>query len=272
MFAITKMLIKINKMTHKIFYFLVFIMLITSSCVQYKNIAYVQDRYEVTDSTKQFFTVTDGGDLILRLDDNVYINAYGLEYNQLESFNKEGAIQSSTFNELSLYLKGYFIDDSGSVELPIIGKVKLEGLTLTQAKNKLQNKIDEYLIGAVIDIRLLSYNITVLGEVRRPGKFNFYKREINILDVIAKAGDLANYGDARNIVLIREENGQSISYNFDLTSSDFFNSEYYWLKPNDVIYVKPLRSKMISVNSPTLTVFFTGLTTIILFLTYMNYN
>ena len=259
-------------MTRKILYYLVFVVLLNSGCVQYKKISYIQDRYEVTDSTKQFISVFEGGDLTLRPRDNVYINAYGLEYNQLESFNKNPAIYSSTFNELSLFLKGYFIDDNGVVELPIMGKVKLSGLTLSEAKDTLQKKIDEYLIGAVIDIRLLSYNITVLGEVRRPGKFQFYKREINILDVIAKAGDLANYGDARNIILIREEGGKSITYNFDLTSSDFYNSEYFWLKPDDVIYVKPLRAKMISVNSPTLTVFFSGLTTLILLLTYMQYN
>ena len=258
-------------MTRRILYISIIILIFGSGCVQYKKVAYIQDRYETTDSTTQSLSVFEGGNLTLRPRDNVYINAYGLEFNQLESFNKNPMISSSTFNELSLFLKGYFIDDSGIVELPIIGKVKIAGLTLPQAKDSLQAKLDEYLVGAVIDIRLLSYNITVLGEVRRPGKFQFYKREINIIDVIAKAGDLANYGDATNIVLIREDDGRSITYNFDLTSSDIFSSEYFWLKPDDVIYVKPLRSKMISVNSPTLTVFFTGLTTLILLVTFFKY-
>jgi len=257
-------------MINKLYYYIILILLLSSGCAQYKNIAYIQDRYEV-DSTQISISVAKGGDLILRVEDNVYINVYGLAYNQLESFNKQTGNRSTNANEVSLYLQGYFIDDSGHVELPIIGKVKISGLTLTQAKDTLQAKVDEYLIGAVVDIRLLSYNITVLGEVRRPGKFNFYKREINILDVIAKAGDLANYGDARNIIIIREENGISETYNFDLTSTDFFNSPYYWLKPNDVIYVKALKSKMVSVNSPTFTLVFAGLTTLILLLSYIQF-
>lgn len=246
-------------------------MLLSSSCARYKNITYIQDRYEVTDSTKQHISVAEGGDLELRVGDNVYINVYGLEFNQLESFNKEAAGGSSNFNELSLYLKGYFIDDNGDVELPVLGKVKLSGLKLYQAKDSLQAKVDEYLVGAVVDLRLLSYQITVLGEVRRPGKFNFYKREINILDVLAQAGDLSTYGDARNLILVREKDGISETYNFDLTSSDFLSNEYFWLKPNDVIYVKPLRSKMVSINSPAISIVLSGLTTMLLLLTYINF-
>ncbi len=259
-------------MIRKIYFYLIFILLLSSGCARYKNIAYVQDRYEVTDSLKQYIDVTKGGDLVLRIDDNVYINVYGLDYRQLELFNKQaGNNRSTNVNEVALYLQGYFINNKGKVELPVIGKVKLNGLTLAQAKDTLQNKVDEYLIGATVDIRLLSYNITVLGEVKRPGKFNFYKREINILDVIARAGDLANYGDARNVILFRETNGKSETYNFDLTSSDFFNSPHYWLKPNDVIYVKPLRSKMVSVNAPTFTLIFSGLTALILLLSYIQF-
>ena len=258
-------------MIRKIYYYLIFILLLSSGCARYKNIAYVQDRYEVADSSNYYIEVAEGGDLVLRFGDNVYINVYGLDFNQLESFNKQSGNSTQSYNEVSLYLQGYFINDAGDVELPIIGKVNSAGLTLANAKDTLQARIDEYLIEAVVDIRLLSYNITVLGEVKRPGKFQFYKREINILDVIARAGDLANYGDARHIVLIREKNGQSETYNFDLTSSDFFNSEYFWLKPNDVIYVKPLRSKMVSVNSPTFSLMFSGLTTLILLITYIQF-
>jgi polysaccharide export outer membrane protein len=258
-------------MVQRFYFFLIFILLLGSSCARYKNITYIQDRYEVTDSTKHHISVAEGGDLELRIGDNVYINVYGLEFNQLESFNKEAAGGSSNFNELSLYLKGYFINDTGEVELPVLGKIKLAGLTLYEAKDHLQAKVDEYLVGAVVDIRLLSYQITVLGEVKQPGKFDFYKREINILDVLAQAGDLDTYGDARNLILIREKDGVSETYNFDLTSSDFFSSPYFWLKPNDVIYVKPLHSKMVSVNSPAISVILSGLTTMLLLLTYINF-
>ncbi len=257
-------------MIKKSFYLFIIILLISSGCARYKNIAYIQDRYEVEDSTKQYITVSEGGDLILMPNDNVYIDFYGLEYEQLESFKKQYFERASNFNEISLFLKGYFIDETGGVELPVIGKVKIAGLTLSQAKDTLQKKVNEYLKGAVVDIRLLSYNITILGEVKRPGKFQFYKRQINLLDALAKAGDLSRYGDARHIVLIREENGKTATYNFDLTSSDFFSMQTFWLKPNDVIYVKPLKTKIVSVNSPTISLIFTGLTTIILLLTYIR--
>ena len=256
-------------MRYSIFYYLLFIILFSTSCVQYKNVAYVQDSYGVKDTTKQSISVAEGGDLVLREGDNVYINTYGLEPEQLSLFNKEKTT-SSSISSISLYLKGYFINDSGYVEMPVIGKVKIAGLNLAQAKDSIQSKMNEYLVGSVVDIRLLSYNITILGEVKKQGKYQFYKREINILDAIAKAGDLGTYGDARNIILMRNVNGVIKTYKFDITSLDFFSDPNFWLKPDDVIYVKPLKAKMISVNTPALSIVLAGLSTLILLLTYVR--
>jgi polysaccharide export outer membrane protein len=257
-------------MNRNIYYFFISILVLGSGCARYKNIAYIQDRYEVADSSQFEIKSTSGEDIVLKPYDNVYINVYGLEINQLESFNKES--QSDNLSEISFYLKGYFINNEGYVELPVLGKVKIAGLSIVQAKDHLQNKFDEYLKGAVVDLRLLSYQITIFGEVRRPGKFLFYKREINLLDALSQAGDLGDYGDARNIIVVREiKPGISESYNFDLTKSDFLNDPNFWLKPNDVIYVKALRAKMVSINAPAITIVLSGLTTLLLLLTYINF-
>ncbi len=244
---------------------------LSGGCVRFKNIAYIQDRYEVQDSSTYTIDVAKGGDLILRPGDNVFINIYGINFDQLELFNKESSRYPSNYTDLSLLMQGYNIDDDGFVEMPIMNKIKIGGLTLAQAQDTLQEKIDEYLVGAIVDLRLLSYEITVLGEVKRPGKFFFYKREINIFDALSEAGDLTSFGDARKVILIRNFDGHSETYNFDLTSSSFFSNPNFWLKPNDVIYVKPLRTKVISMNSPTLTLVFSSLTTLLVILTYFKF-
>jgi polysaccharide export outer membrane protein len=254
---------------------LYFLLLLTgvlfSNCARYKTTLYFQETFQRDDSIGLQVNHKIPEEIILQIGDNIYINIFGVELGQTESFKKSSAASSGTFNELSLFIQGYLIDHQGNIELPVIGKVHLAGQSLTQARNTLQKIMDEYLIGAVVDVRLLSYEIAVLGEVQRPSTYAFFKKDVHLLEALAKAGDISNYGNAKEVLVIRKTASGSQTALLDLTSTDFMASEYFWLKPGDVIYVKPLRAKMVSINSPTVSVVLSGLTTLLLLLTYISY-
>ncbi len=245
------------------------LLFLSAGCTQYKNIVYMQDRYE-TDSSSQAIDVSITEDIVLRPDDNIYINVYGVDMGQIDLFNKLSGGQNSNYTEMLLYLNGYIIDKNGEVELPVIGNLKLAGLPLSEARTVVQKAIDEYLKGVVVDVRLLSYRVTLLGEVNQPGVHTFYQREINLLDAIGQASDISSFGDKKHILIIRKEGDKTKTVELDLTRSDFYQNPYFWIKPNDVIYVKPLRSKMVNLNSTTLTLALTTLTTLIVILTYFK--
>lgn len=246
------------------------VVLLFSNCARYKNALYFQDTFKRTDSIGLQINQKIPDEIMLQSGDNVYVNIYGIELGQTETFKKQSAA-TSNFNELSLFIQGYLIDQEGNIEMPVIGKVSIGGQSLTEARNTLQKIINEYLIGAVVDLRLLSYEISVLGEVKRPATYAFYKKDVSILEALAKAGDLSGYGNAKELLIVRKTAQGSQTGIVDLTSSDFMQSEYFWLKPGDVIYAKPLRAKMVSINSPTVSVLLSGLTTLLLLLTYVSY-
>lgn len=230
---------------------------------------YFQDRYETKDTTKLAITVSEGDEITLRPNDNLYINVYGVDMGQIDIFNRQTST-TSNYNETTLYMQGYLINHDGFVELPVIGNIKVAGLTLKKAQQAIQDRVDEYIRDAIVDVRLLSYRITLMGEVKQPGTYTFLQRDINILDAIGKAGDIATYGDIKHVLVIRKNGNSTQTAELDLSGSDFYQSPYFWLKPDDVIYVKPLRSKMVSINSPSISILLSGLTTLFLFLTYMQ--
>jgi polysaccharide export outer membrane protein len=129
--------------------------------------------------------------------------------------------------------------------MPILGSVKAAGLTKEQLKDNITQVIlsKKLLIDPIVDIRYLNYEVTVLGEVARPTVITVPSEKITLLKALGLAGDLTIYGKRDNVLLIREENGKKITRHIDLTSSDFFKSPYYYLQPNDVIYVQPNATK-----------------------------
>jgi len=229
----------------------------------------MQDRYEY-DTVKMNLIIDLPQDIILQPDNNLYINLSGIETNQLESFNKQ-TTERPQFNELMLYFQGYMIDANGYIDLPVIGKIKVGGVSFSKAKVLIQNRYAEFLKGVIVDVRLVSYEVTILGDIKRPGKYIFYKPNINILDVLAKSGDLTDYGDAKNILVIRNKGENSESVRIDLTKTDVFQNPYFWLEPNDVVYVKPLRAKIFSVNSTSISLFFSSISLLLVLLTYTKF-
>jgi len=136
-------------------------------------------------------------------------------------------------------LQPYLVDEDGYIQFPVIGRVKIGGLTKVEAIKLLEGKISEHVKEPIVTIQNLNFKVSVLGEVNQPGPFFLTNERISILDALSLAGDLTIYGKRTNVLLIRDNNGKKEFHYFDLTSTDVFKSPYFYLQQNDVVYVEP---------------------------------
>lgn len=144
----------------------------------------------------------------------------------------------------SLYLSGYSINKEGNIRLPILGDVKVAGLTPQQAEERVQRDLDKYINDATVVLKLISFKISVLGEVRNPGHFYVYNEQANLLEGLSMAGDLTQGASRENLKLIRQKPGGSEIVLLDLKDPNLVQSQYYYLKPNDVLYVEPRKTQI----------------------------
>jgi polysaccharide export outer membrane protein len=178
---------------------------------------------------------------ILRVD----IKSFDEKANQLfNAFNTQnvqmGGIMAQGGGD-PFFMFGYSVDDSGYLELPVLGKIPLVGLTVLQAQNRVQKEVDRYFTEAFVKISLGGIRFSVMGEVLRPGKYAVMQNRLSILEAVATAGDLKPDANRRRVQLIRQYPGGSRVVVLDLTDQNLLKSPYYFVRPNDVIYVAPLR-------------------------------
>lgn len=165
----------------------------------------------------------------------------------------EGAGQSggggNNLAQLELFT-GYYVDEEGYIDFPVLGRVFVEGKTLETVRKELSAQINPYLEDAVINVRYLNFKVTVLGEVNQPGTLRLTNRRVSLLDALGYAGDLTYYANRSNVLIIRERDGQTSSARLNLHDTDFLNSPYYYLEQNDVVYVEPLEVRTATVADP----------------------
>lgn len=165
-------------------------------------------------------------------------------------------------------LQTYLVDNEGFINFPILGKIHVGGLTKTDCENMILNKIKPYMAeeeNPIVTVKMASYKVTVIGEVKNPGTFPVAQEKINVLEAIAQAGDLTIYGKRDNVMLVREKSdGEKEIHRLNLNDADLFNSPYYYLQQNDIIYVEP--NKVIAKNSgigQSTNLWFTGISALV---------
>jgi polysaccharide export outer membrane protein len=240
-----------------------------SSCIPQKKIKYLQAVHK--DSTNRSeFVYTPTEDYQLSPGDNLHIRVKSLDESSNTFFNNMSGQTNSGYNDASIYLNSYTVDLNGKISFPYIGVLDAEGKTIEELKTALENQLSEYLVDATIIVRLVNFNITFVGEVRKPGEYKIYQDKINIFQAISIAGDITDYGNRNEVKLLRtDENGTKL-YTLDLTKEDILESPYYFLKPNDIVYVEPLKSKQFAFSTFPYALLFSTITTIIVLLTFLN--
>jgi polysaccharide export outer membrane protein len=147
------------------------------------------------------------------------------------------------FGPNAIQYSGYLVDKKGEIDFPILGKIKLAGLSTSEAKDKITNLLNMFLKDPVVNLRILNFKVTVSGEVFQPGSFFITNERITLPDVLSLAGGITPYANRTNILIIREDAGVITRSRVNLQKMDFLASEFYYLKQNDLIYVEPLKSK-----------------------------
>jgi len=139
---------------------------------------------------------------------------------------------------------GYLVDKEGTITIPVLGKIKLAGLTTTEARAAIQAVADKFYNNPSVIVRYANFKVNVAGEVLKPGSYVMPNEKVTVLDAITMAGDLTIYGQRENVLLIRENlDGTRTPYRINLKKSDFMSSPYFYLRQNDYIYVEPNKGK-----------------------------
>ena len=140
-------------------------------------------------------------------------------------------------------LQVYTVDKNGYIYFPIVGRIRVEGMTRNELSKFIEDKIRPELKDPFVLVQFMNFKVVVLGEVKTPGQISVQTERMSILDAIGAAGDLTIYGERKNVLLMREENGKRIFHRFDLTDESLFESPYFYLRQNDVVYVMPNKAQ-----------------------------
>ena len=185
---------------------------------------------------------------LIQSDDILNITIQTLDPLANEEVNQAQSLQSSGVN--SNNVSGYLVNKLGNVEIPMLGEIKLTGLSTTQAKDIIKIQAQKYYKDPTVQVRFANYKITVLGEVGKPASYTVPYERVSILDAISIAGDLTIFGKRDNVLLIRDNGETKDLVRLNLNSSALLTSPYFYLKQNDVLYVEPTKAKVAANNAP----------------------
>jgi len=220
---------------------------LTFSCVPHRNLINYQENLPVDSS----LVIANQPEIRIQPNDVLRIDVFSSDPSTVAPFNVSQGANNNVFDSDAIQLNGYLVDANGNIFFPVVGEINVKGLSINEVKNLISNQLIRYLKDPVVNVRLLNFKVTVSGEVKREGSFNVFNERISIPEAIARAGGLTDYADREEILLIREEDGVRTTKSINLLSADIFASDYFYLKQNDLIYIKPIRAKTGAVNDQT---------------------
>ena len=217
-----------------------------ASCVPQKKMLYLKDAEMIAENLSKEYVNDRTLNYKLQPGDNLHIRALNpIDEKGTASLNSEGSTTRTTnsYSDAGIYLSSYTLDDEGCIEFPLIGKIELKNLTVEEAKDKMQSVLNIYMNQTTLIVKLSNFNITVLGEVTKPNMYKVYQSQINLFEAISMAGNMTSFAKRDEVKIIRQTDNGSQVVTVDMGKADILNSDYYYLKPNDIIYVEPLPIK-----------------------------
>jgi len=218
-----------------------------SSCVPMKKQIYLQTQEEA-DSVAIDYVNDNTPTYTLRPGNNLFIKVVSIEEEASAFFNMGFSNSGNIYYDASIYLNSYSVNDEGFVELPFIGKIFVNGMTLEEAKLAVQKQTDKYLINTMLILKLVNYNVSVVGEVRKPGQYKIYQDNINLFEVLGLAGDMTTFAKREEVILVRKTEKGSKVFKLNLLEDKFLESELFYIKPDDIIYVQPVKGRNFAFN------------------------
>ncbi len=200
-----------------------------SSCVSKKKFVYLQGSQDFNDISTNYEPIIQNDDVLSIVVSTQEVDA------------------STPFNSAS-----YLVDNEGKIDFPVIGNIQVSGFSIKELKNLLKQKLAAHLIDPAINIKILNFKVTVLGDVASPGVKSFGNHRVTLFDAIGASGDLTVYAKRFNILIVRDNQGLKTFNRVDITKADFVNSPFYYLDQNDLIYVEQRKAKIDTTALPSL--------------------
>ena len=246
---------------------------LTASCSTSEEIAYVKDapRDTATAITGEFTKGIQANDLL-----SIYVESESpevtLQFNQ--ETNKIAYANGTVINPGSSAVTGYLVNHDGDITFPVLGKIHVLGMTHEQLAKMLENRLvsEGHILDASVTVKLMNFKVSVLGDVMRPGVIQATGERMTIFEALSMVGDMTIYGQRYNVTIIREENGERTIGEIDLSSKDAFESPYYYLHQNDVVYVEPnMKKKKSAERDPMLMTYISSAVSIVSVLSSVFY-
>ncbi len=224
-------------------FILILILPLVFSCSSSRKVTY----FDITKDAETEIQYQNTNPLIQK-NDLLSITVTSLSQEASQVYNVSNTVSGTGSRDV---LGGYLVNEEGYIQFPVIGRIKAAGLTREELQANITRLLVEQklLLNPIVSIRNLNFKVTVLGEVGKPAVINVPSEKINILEAIGFAGDMTLFANRSNVLVMREEDGKRIFKLLNLNSNEIFNSPYFYLKPNDVIYVKPNKTKIASVSN-----------------------
>ena len=214
------------------------------SCISPKKVVYLND---LSDSLSGNLGAAKlNFETLIQKNDQLQITVAGSNLADLPVFNNSGLVMGGGQVMTLTGAIGYLVEADGKIELPYLGRIRAEGLTRLQLQDSLATLLKDYTKNPAVTIKFLNYGVSVLGEVPRPGRITMLNERMTLLDALAQAGDVGIFGRNDNVMVIREEEGKRQFAQLNLLNSRLYQSPYFYLRNNDVVYVEPLPAKYIS--------------------------
>ncbi len=222
-----------------------------SGCVKHPQLLYFRNQTEFV--PLQNHDINNTVRIKIQTDDVLFILVRALDQETAEPFNLFGGMSMQMINQIGQNnptVQGYLVDPNGNIDIPVVGSLDVAGRTIEETKTLIADKLKPYLNEPTIIIRFLNFRFTVLGEVGAPRTINVPGERMTILEAIGQAGDLTPYSNREKIMVIREQNGKREFGYVNIHSPQVFQSPYFYLQQNDIVYVEPIPEAVAVVRDP----------------------
>jgi polysaccharide export outer membrane protein len=241
---------------------MVMLSVLISGCASRKKVLMLQGLAD------QSAIITNPGKTSYRLHkgDNLYIKVYSVDEKTSKFFQSDFP---NLMNPTYLFLNSYTVDEKGYINISFIDKLLVEGLTVEESKNLIQKALNEYFKECTVSVKLVNFQVSVLGEVNNPGSFTIDREQVNLFQALGLAGGSKDFSNLKKVILVRQTDNGSQAQVLDITNLKILESEYFYLMPNDIIYVEPVKAKMSIYGSNTPYIVFSSITSVLLLLSIL---
>ena len=236
---------------------LITVALMAVSCVPTAQLSYFNDMEELAQPT-----VNPRTQKLIKPFDKLYVRVLSIDLQTNQIFNATDEMRMGSYGSTA-GLIGYLVDEDGNINFPFVGKINVVDLTTADAADKIQRALSDYVPQTSIIVKYVDNQVTVMGEVQRQGIYSFTQDKLNIYEALGLGGGITRYGDRKKVILIRNEEGKVLHYRLDLSDSKIANRSYYYVLPNDVIVVEPLKAISTSYSNITYTTILSTISTAI---------